>query len=322
MKKKKLNIDLKEVVALYNKNITIDNIAKHFNCSTRAIRDRLIKNNIHTVTPSLNLNKNLPLEDFLYYYNQNLTIKEISHKLKISLTTITRYIKDHNLERDLVYRYTGVKKYSYDESYFEKINTPEKAYFLGLIYADGCNTRKGLSIVLAKEDGYILENFKEKIQYTGKLYFKKRCKEQYKDCLALNITSDKLSKQLIKLGVVPAKSLILTFPSEEIVAKELQSHFIRGYFDGDGCISGTYRKKVFYKTLSLVGTPEFLVGCQEILMQNCFLNTTKFYQAKYDKFQTQVMCYKGNIQIKRIQEYLYKDCNDLYLTRKRDKFKL
>lgn len=41
---------------------------------------------------------------------------------------------------------------------------------------------------------------------------------------------------LISNGCVPKKSLILKFPEEDIVSKELQSHFIRGYFDGDGSL--------------------------------------------------------------------------------------
>ena len=34
------------------------------------------------------------------------------------------------------------------------------------------------------------------------------------------------------------------------------------------------------------------------------------------------MTYCGNKQVKRIYEWLYRDCDDLYLKRKREKFKL
>ena len=34
-----------------------------------------------------------------------------------------------------------MSKYVYNKDYFEKINTSEKAYWLGFLYADGCITR-------------------------------------------------------------------------------------------------------------------------------------------------------------------------------------
>lgn len=54
----------------------------------------------------------------------------------------------------------------------------------------------------------------------------------------LTITNKKIAKDLIKCGCIPNKSLVLKFPDERIFAsKDLIRHFIRGYFDGDGCIS-------------------------------------------------------------------------------------
>lgn len=54
---------------------------------------------------------------------------------------------------------------------------------------------------------------------------------------------------------------MLKFPEETIFkSKDLIRHFIRGYFDGDGCFS--YRKvthkDIFKPFISMLGTPEFL----------------------------------------------------------------
>ena len=52
----------------------------------------------------------------------------------------------------------------------------------------------------------------------------------------LSIAYAKLSDDAYKLGVVYNKSLVLTFPTFDIVPEKYMNHFIRGYFDGDGCV--------------------------------------------------------------------------------------
>lgn len=69
-------------------------------------------------------------------------------------------------------------------------------------------------------------------------------------------------RNLIDKGVVPRKSLILKFPTEEQVPTELIRHFIRGYFDGDGCISNPLKRAI---SVSLLGTNDFLKKCLETI---------------------------------------------------------
>ena len=45
-----------------------------------------------------------------------------------------------------------------------------------------------------------------------------------------------MSSDIAKAGAMQCKTHLLTFPSTNILPHELISHFIRGYFDGDGCI--------------------------------------------------------------------------------------
>jgi intein/homing endonuclease len=64
---------------------------------------------------------------------------------------------------------------------------------------------------------------------------------------------------LNNLGCIPKKSLRLEFPNENIFkSKDLIRHFIRGYFDGDGC----FTRHIYYRTvtpaISILGTPNFL----------------------------------------------------------------
>lgn len=62
---------------------------------------------------------------------------------------------------------------TYDEYLFDQINTPAKAYFLGLMYADGCvyhtvnsknKTDYRTSICLQETDKTILERFRKELE--------------------------------------------------------------------------------------------------------------------------------------------------------------
>lgn len=77
------------------------------------------------------------------------------------------------------------------------------------------------------------------------------------------VSNKKLVSDLIKLGCVPCKSLILTFPNKEIFkTDDLVKHFIRGYFDGDGCIS--YSSNKYYKPrCSILGTRSILENIEK-----------------------------------------------------------
>ena len=133
-----------------------------------------------------------------------------------------------------------MKKYDIDENYFEKIDSPEKAYLLGLIYADGCNytPTNTVTLCLQEQDKHILEDIKELLHYNAPLKKIKPKKESHQISFVLTIHSKKISTDLTALGVMQNKTFKITFPD---INKDLFSHFIRGYFDGDGCISKTGR---------------------------------------------------------------------------------
>ena len=86
--------------------------------------------------------------------------------------------------------------YHCNDNYFSIIDSEDKAYFLGLLYSDGCihDSQSRFLISLQEEDKYILELFKEKIKYTGYLYL--RPSEIHKNQYSLEITSKKLKDDL------------------------------------------------------------------------------------------------------------------------------
>lgn len=91
-----------------------------------------------------------------------------------------------------------------------------------------------------------------------------------------------MKEQLINLGCVPNKSLILKFPSLNIFQeKKLVYAFIRGYVDGDGCLTFSKNGKL---NLSIVGTYDFLLGITNIF-PNMFGKIYLLKNKKHDIYQ-------------------------------------
>lgn len=203
-----------------------------------------------------------------------------------------------------------MKKYEINEDFFSEINTEEKAYALGLLYADGYINKKEtqITLTLSSKDVDILKKL-NKLIYPNKHPL--RCRKQSSNSyFVLNITNKKMAKDVVNLGCGNKKSWILTFPSNKQVPSTFIPHFIRGYFDGDGSIS-QYKLQ---KTFNIIGTKSFI-------------------QSVYDEFE------KMNIQchfvthkcgmwyiritdirnLNKIYHYLY-DNSKIFLKRKKQKF--
>jgi len=108
------------------------------------------------------------VNQFVQLYNNGQSAIQLAKQFKLDLSTITYWLKKENVYlRNKSERNT---KYTLDKYYFEKINTEQKAYFLGLIASDGCVTdRNKILISLVESDGYLIEAFKKAINYNGPL---------------------------------------------------------------------------------------------------------------------------------------------------------
>lgn len=223
-----------------------------------------------------------------------------------------------------------MKKYNYNENYFERIDSPEKAYCLGFWYADG-NVRNNpyrASIYQSESQLDILEKISKEIGGNKTLYESKIEKGQR--AFRLEFPNKKMCEDLIALGCIPNKSLILQFPTDKIVPKEFMSHFIRGYFDGDGCIWNGKRKKMIVKDstckkgyrerivhnvkFTFTGNIDFINALQDYLVSLGIVNKkTKLNFSKSkspNKPASDRVCtmeYSGRKQIRNLYDYMYKN---------------
>jgi intein-encoded DNA endonuclease-like protein len=161
------------------------------------------------------------------------------------------------------------RKYFLDEDYFKIVDTEDKAYFLGLLYADGCNEKgRVVSLGLIDVDKPILDKFKEYLKHKGPMYLVEKEKESrftIRDYYKFTIYSKKMSEDLSKLGCFAGKTYTLSFPAEKQVPKHLINHFIRGYFDGDGCLYTYKWKKPKYSSVIFVSSKIFCLGLKKYL---------------------------------------------------------
>ena len=145
----------------------------------------------------------------------------------------------------------------------------------------------------------ILLDFKKSIEYTGPLRFSE-------NRTLLAFSSKQIGESLISQGCVPKKSLILKYPKS--VPELLSWHFIRGYFDGDGCLCISGRGARW----TLVGTYSFL-NIVASTLNSIGVNCTVYEQKK-----VHVLSVSGNRQIKVLLERLYLD-STVFMTRKHEK---
>ena len=191
------------------------------------------------------------------YYINKLLIKDIKIKYSIGKSTVIKILKEFGSGGRTRIEYEN-NKYLCDESFFEKINSHEKAYWFGFIAADGNIYNGKLQISLNKKDGTHLNKFCKRINYNGPIYDDRNQKR-------LMICRKKITEDLKSLGLIENKTLKINNEIFNLIPKEFLSSALHGYFDGDGCFSITQKK---YLTFSLLGNLEFLQFFKNFLKEN------------------------------------------------------
>ena len=182
------------------------------------------------------------------YILGNISLNEVCIKHKTDKFTFANYLRSKGI--------SCRRKVFFDDTLFEDIDNEEKAYWLGFLFADGNitydldKTKYKIELGLATIDYNHLEKYKTFLKYNKDIKFR----SSTNSCRII-VGSKKACEDLIKLGCTPKKSLILKFPKN--IREDLLSHFIRGYFDGDGSIS-ICKNTNRLKTICILGTLNFL----------------------------------------------------------------
>ena len=299
---------IQDIINEHNNGMTYKEIANRYETSPSSI-GRLLRSNGYYVRTKCTSD----LENEIcnkYVASTDNTIKKLALEYKVSERTISNLLKQRNIP--IIKSNILNRKYSINEHYFDTVDSDNKAYILGLLYADGNNTERGtISISLQEQDKSILEKINRELNYDKDLIFinYKEKSENWSNQYMLRITNKYMSSRLVELGVIPNKSLLIKFP--DWLASEYYPHFIRGYFDGDGCIP----KKLSEKHLSLIGTYDFCMSIKNILKNELNIHSSISLCHGNSSISTRVLYISGKIQTEKFLDYIYKD-SDLYIERK------
>lgn len=273
------------------------------------------------------LTKEQVLEVVKLYESKEYTCKDIAKIYDVWPNSIVGLLKRRGF--NLKNHKKLSKKYTINEEYFDIINAEDKAYFLGFLYADGCNyeTRASIQISLQEEDLGILEELNKKINSNRPIRFCKKAMESRKNQYCLTVSSRYMSKRLAELGCVQKKSLILKFPTEEQVPKYLLRHFIRGYFDGDGHFSITKKKETLKVNstmgcgFSIVSTEDFCIKLQEIVLKELSIESRLLTRFPERNNSTRTFLLTRKTDVIKFLGWIYEDAT-IYLERKYQKYRL
>ena len=307
-----------EIISMFESGKSCIKIKKYFDNLNLQISEgaisKFLKNKGYKVGNDRFRLSEKEIDNVILMYKNGKSLKEICTKYNRTYNRyISKILKDNNIEINARTRNTS-RASKINEEYFNEINTQNKAYFLGLIIADGCiaNYRKSfaLSLDLKSSDEYILKKFSDEINGNNKIL-------KNRGCSSVRYGSKKLCTILFKYGVVPRKSKITTFPK---IQKEFNRHIIRGIFDGDGTVyirKDTSKKHDIRLEFGFAGTKELLTSIKKILIQDISISNNKIV-VREDRNISQLMFSKLD-DIKNFYNYIYKD-SEIYLKRKKEKF--
>lgn len=257
-----------KICNLYKKNYRVMEIANVLEISKGTVTRTLKKYNLYDERKNISrLNSDKitrNIEIIKLYFEDKISMREIAKIKNIGHTTVNNIIKNF-LEKEIIQYPKEInnlknqniryRKHIFDENFFELINTEKKAYWLGFIYADGCLYNNSLRIELQLKDIDLLKQFKQDIKaFDSEItinYNRQSCQ------IILNSKTN--LENLFKNGCYVNKTFKIKFPTKEQVPDNLIHHFMRGYFDGDGCIYSR-KNKNGVNTFSVVGNFDFISG--------------------------------------------------------------
>ena len=261
-------------------------------------------------------------QDIVDMYKSGKSTVYIGEKYNIGHKVIAKVLDQYGIKRVG----NGLRKYSLDESYFDVIDTPNKAYILGFLYADGSNytPKQTVSISLEEQDKHILERMREELKYERPLEYldysnKHDFDYNYSNQYRLSIYSKHISDKLSEKGMINNKSLVLQFPT--CVPNNLLKFFVLGYFDGDGSFCPHYTQSgKFQPLITFTSTESFCIKLQKYLQEELQIPCGNIYDASCHNGITKVLSFSGARQVKKFLDWLYTDA-DMYLKRKYEKYK-
>jgi hypothetical protein len=241
-------------------------------------------------------------------YQSRTSCKQIGKQFNCSKQTINALLREQDiLLRDFSH---CQQKYAINEDIFENINTPEKAYWLGMLTGDGWITDDNdIGLSLEQSDKEYVYKLREFLQSNHPITLKNNGLKNdgtFSMSYELRLTNKKIVSDLRKYGFHKDKTHYMDFPK---LSKTLLCYYMLGLVDSDGsfCLKTHYKKPdVKLLNFNFIAPTEFAQTFQEILIDRCHISKTKLGSQKNTNF-VKVVEYGGYKNIYQIVKFLYHD---------------
>lgn len=230
-------------------------------------------------------------------YAAGHSTRDIGAMLGHGKTTVNAVVVRHGGE---IRQQVGVDR----PDFFDQIDTPEQAYWLGFLSADGCviSTERHpegdhLSVRLAARDKGHLVKLKATLgAHASVLDGVSNGFGKPAPSASLNVGSRRLTDALVALGITPRKSATVE-PWDG--PAHLMPHYWRGLFDGDGSLA---RKGPGLWTMFLCGSEPCVRGFRAWAHEICGTTATPYF-----KTGCWYVSISGKFQVAKLVRAMYAD---------------
>jgi hypothetical protein len=295
MKKLEEKVELK-IIELYKLGKSMKFIGNELGLNATTVFNVLKRNSVQSRTKG-GINE-LPADLIINKYREGHSCQEIANDLNVTFHTISNILEKYGIRRNNRY-----KNKSLNIDYFSKIDTYDKAYFLGFLITDGNISGNAVRLSLSIKDKDILNIFKSKLNSSNKLYYRKSKPE-----VIISNKSNKMVNDLALYGVIPNKTGKEYIPS---IDTNLISHLFRGLLDGDGWISSKSHQ------LGFCGSKICVTQFRDFLVKTLNVYNVAVLQTQPHLWQ---VSWASKRDIIHICEYIYADKKDCFLDRKYQEF--
>ena len=305
-----------KIIDLYLNHPEMSNqdIANQFNISKSTVSRIARINNLPRRKGQTGVRLSLEQEqEIVNKYLNSYSMLSLQKEYHLSWERLKRILEKHDIQTKSL---SQILNPDIKEDFFESIDSPNKAYWLGWIVSDGSITNQPekskfqLEITLKAEEEDILHLLEKDLGIKDKVYTSNKIYKRF------SLGSKKIIQDLEKLGITQNKTFSVKIPN---IPPEFISHFVRGIFDGDGGFTSYQRNNgVINQELSFCGNIYIIEGIQEILFKA--IPNLKHKQIENEHSIKRIR-WGSKKDIKLIADYIYKDCDEYFLKRKFDLIK-
>ena len=312
--KKLRDEEINYIIQSYNGGMPINKISKKVHVSYKKVKDVLISNGVELrySNEKLRLSEDVEKQIVKEYLN-GVARHQIRKEFNISDSKVVSVLSKYDINKLRTIQQSNIAKFKLNENYFDKQNS-HMAYVLGMLASDGTISKTNMiGIELQQSDYKILQNIQHDMGLEREIKFYETSRG-YKNC-KLYFYSRYIKDKLAEYGIVNNKTY-----SDKFVFPNLQDefipHYIRGYFDGNGCVKKTGNSLTFQIDCPSKDVIDKIKDFFTSKNINCNVCSAK--KTNIDLYR--LYAYGDNAR--KIFDIIYKDKDNLFLDRKYEKYLL